>query len=230
MVNEKKAEIVKINFDEPKKRLPKVFKESAEIVREIKRGNIKNGETIILDESEYADKMKKEIVIQNIKKEKKASLKPQESEIQEEKAIENPEIDKIEDLQKEIDNQKIALELRIKEAKEEQKKLLTELKLKAKTEKKELKLKKKAEKREKRRKHWYFRMFMRKPKVPVIQEIVYQNPNEIKLIELDYTNLKRCPICNKKLKKTKVIYDFNILKQTLKCKKCNFKKEIAIKL
>jgi len=200
---EKQAQgIVKIGFEEkPKKskRLPKVFKESAEIVREIKKGNIKEGETVFLNEGEEKQGMG-EVGIQ------------------------------IEDLQKEIDNQKIALELRIKEAKEEQKKLLTEQKLKLKAEKKELKLKKKAEKREKRRKHWYFRMFMRKEKPKQIQEIKYSNPNEIKLIELDYTNLKRCPICDKKLKKTKVIYDFNILKQTLKCKKCNFKKEIAIKL
>lgn len=201
---------VSINSDEkpPKiKRLPKVFKESAEIVREIKKGNIKEGETVILDERE---------AIQSIKKEKKAIPKPFVSEIQEEKVIVET---KIEDLQKEIDNQKKLLDLKIKEAQAEKVKLL-----------KEEKLKKKAERKERRRKHWYFRIFMRKEKKPIEIKEAYSNSNEVKLIEANDTILKICPVCQNKMKRMKVMQDIDSFRQLFKCKKCPFSKEIVIKL
>lgn len=188
-------------------------------------------ENDIIAEKSIKGDFDEKIPIQNLKPIKKVHYKPFISEISEEKAVENPEINKIEDLQKEIDNQKKALELRIKEAKEEQKKLLTEQKLKLKAEKKELKLKKKSERKERRRKHWYFRMFMKKEKKPIeIKEIVYSNPNEIKLIEANDTILKICPVCNSKIKKQKVIQEYGNFRQLFKCKKCPFSKEIVIKL
>jgi len=225
---EKIKGIVRIGFnDEPKKKVKKKIKKHLFIE-----------DDIIAEKSIKGDFDKEPI--QNIKPIKKVHYKPFVSEIQEEKIIENEERKenignneiKLIELNNEIAEQERLLKLRRKEQKEEEKRLKKELKLKKKAEKKEQKAKRKVEKREKRRKHWYFRIFMRKEKskeIPV-KEVTYQNPNEVKLIELDYTNLKKCPICDKKLRKTKVEYDFNILKQTLKCKKCNFKKDIAIKL
>ena len=169
-------------------------------------------------------KLSEKEAIQTIKIEEKSIHKPFISEIQEEKST------KIEDLQKEIDNQKIALELRIKEAKEEKINLLKELKIKSKAEKKEQKAKRKAERKEKRRKHWYFRMFMRKEKQKEIPKEVYSNPNEIKLIEVNDTIPKICPICFAKIKKKKVSEEKGIFRQLFKCKKCNYNKTITISI
>lgn len=179
--------------------------------------------------------------IQTIKKEKKIHYKPFVSEIQEEKVIENTEIDNLDNLKKEIKAKENLLNLMKKEKEISEKIQKKELKIKLKAEKKELKLKKKAEKREKRRKHWYFRIFMKKEKKPIeigtkekvedlIPKEIYSNPNEFKLIEANDTIFKICPICNSKIKKQKVIQEYGTFRQIFKCKKCPFSKEVVIKL
>jgi len=209
---EKQAqEIVKISLEEKPKKVKKIKKHFFV-------------ENDILAEKSIKGDFDKKTPIQNIKSKKKTYYKPFVSEIQEEKST------KIEDLQKEIDNQKKALELRIKESKEEKIRLLKEEKIRKKAEKKEQKAKQKAEKRERRRKHWYFRMFMRKEKPKEILKEIYSNPNEIKLIESNDTILKICPLCFAKIKKQKVIRDYGIFRQLFKCKKCNYSKEIVIKI
>ena len=54
---------------------------------------------------------------------------------------------------------------------------------------------------------------------------------ELKFLEL-MENPILCPLCNSKLKKTKVIEKEEIFSQTFKCKnkKCDFHKEITIKI
>lgn len=53
--------------------------------------------------------------------------------------------------------------------------------------------------------------------------------SEIKLSDI-YPDIKRCPQCNKKLKKTKVKLINNIYSQDIFCKKCNFKRELRFKI
>ena len=39
-----------------------------------------------------------------------------------------------------------------------------------------------------------------------------------------------CPLCNHQLEKSKITKDFESLKQKFHCKKCNFNKEIILKV
>jgi hypothetical protein len=161
--------------------------------------------------------------IQTIKKEKKIHYKPFVSEIQEEKVIENTEIDNLDNLKKEIKAKELLLNLMKKEKE-----------ISEKIQKKELKIKLKAEKKAKRKAKWSkripFRWFKRKAKLPeeIKQEI--SNPDEIKLVEANDTIFKICPICNSKIKKQKVIQEYGTFRQIFKCKKCPFSKEVVIKL
>jgi hypothetical protein len=217
--------IVKIGVEEPKK---------------VKKKHLFIENDIIAEKSIKGD-FDEKTPIQNIKPIKKIHYKPFVSEIQEEKVIENTEIDNLDNLKKEIKAKENLLNLMKKEKEISEKIQKKELKIKLKAEKKELKLKKKAEKREKRRKHWYFRIFMKKEKKPIeigtkekvedlIPKEIYSNPNEFKLIEANDTIFKICPICNSKIKKQKVIQEYGTFRQIFKCKKCPFSKEVVIKL
>jgi hypothetical protein len=208
---EKIKGIVKIGFnDEPKKKVKKKVKKHFFV------------ENDILAEKSIKGDFDKKIPIQNIKPKKKVHYKPFVSEIQEEKAVENTEkieTDDLDNLKKEIKTKELLLNL-MKKSKELEQKII----------KKELKLKKKAEKKERRRKHWYFRMFMRKEKSKEIPKEVYSKPNEVKLIEANDTILKFCPVCQAKMKRQKVKQELDTFRQIFKCKKCPFQKEIIIKL
>lgn len=217
--------IVKIGVEEPKK---------------VKKKHLFIENDIIAEKSLGGD-FDEKIPIQNIKPTKKVHYKPLISKIQEEKVIENTEIDNLDNLKKEIKAKELLLNLMKKEKEISEKIQKKELKLKLKAEKKELKLKKKAEKREKRRKHWYFRIFMKKEKKPIeigskekVEDLIpketYSNPNEFKLIEANDTILKICPVCQNKMKRKKVMQDIDSFRQLFKCKKCPFSKEIVIKL
>jgi hypothetical protein len=159
----------------------------------------------------------------NIKPIKKIHYKPFVSEIQEEKVIENTEIDNLDNLKKEIKAKELLLNLMKKEKE-----------ISEKIQKKELKAKLKAEKKAKRKAKWSkripFRWFKRKAKLPeeIKQEI--SNPDEIKLVEANDTIFKICPICNSKIKKQKVIQEYGTFRQIFKCKKCNYSKTITISI
>jgi hypothetical protein len=165
--------------------------------------------------------------ILNIKPSKKTQPMPQDSEIQEQKIPKLPDLPELpqeiithykEDLNKELPTTN---ELNIKNLEKEIKEKKRLLKLKREEEK--LRLAKeeleriKAEKQEK-----------------IEKEIEIPKEDEsIKLIsELKEEFIKTCPLCNHKLKRSKVKREGFILKQHIKCKNksCNFAKEIIFKI
>lgn len=189
--------------------------EIEEIEKEVK-GIVK------IDLEEKPKKVRKKKAIQNIKPVKKTHYKPLIKEIPEEKAKEivdkineNYTGTKIETLKKEIEAKKKLIELNQKKMQEEEEIL-----------KQEEKARKKAEKKERKKNRWYRRMFKGKPefKQPIL------NPNEIRLVEANDTILKVCPVCQSKIKKTKIQKELECFRQIFKCSKCPFSKEIVIRL
>jgi hypothetical protein len=154
------------------------------------------------------------IPIQSIKPVKKASHKPQKSQIQEQKIPKNEkksEIEEIKEIKQEIN----------REEKTDIKQLEKEIKEK----KKLLKLKKEEEKiKEEERKK------LEEIKIP--QEIIKTETQEIRLIPANDELLKICPLCNSKIKRSKVRRNGFDLIQHFKCKNkaCNFRKEIVMRL
>lgn len=195
-----------------------------------------------------------------IKKPKKASLKPQEQEIQ---AVKEQEIVKNEEIsnsaQETITHYKELVttpetplsELPFIEPKQENEfEKIEELEKKLKEQKELLIIKKKEEKIRKKLEEklkgkrslinplrWFGLKYKKKKELKLEEKIKepeileQQSQTEIKLIE-DYSNLIFCPICNCKLKKEKVRLNGEIYTQNLKCKNknCTFTKEIIFKL
>jgi hypothetical protein len=60
----------------------------------------------------------------------------------------------------------------------------------------------------------------------VKKEDIQQKKEVIPFISEDDINIKRCPICKSKTKRYKVIKMENSLRQHIKCKKCDWEKEI----
>jgi len=65
-----------------------------------------------------------------------------------------------------------------------------------------------------------------------LQEPQSSNVENIAINVFEYFNSKRCPSCNNKIKKSKVMRKDNILIQVFTCKNkfCNFRKEITLEV
>lgn len=63
------------------------------------------------------------------------------------------------------------------------------------------------------------------------KELISDNPEQIKMDnQQSFIRMKRCPRCNKKLKRTKVKNIDGILNQEIYCKRCGFKKILKYNL
>jgi hypothetical protein len=168
---------------------------------------------------------KEKIPIQSIKPIKKASHKPQKSQIQEQKIVKNDkksEIEEIKEIKQEISRENYPQEI-LNDAEEMED--IKELEKEIKTKKKLLKFKKEEEKRKEEE-----RKKLEEIKLP--QEETKTETQEIRLIPINDELLKICPLCNSKIKKSWVKRNGFDLIQHFKCKKkaCNFRKEIVMRL